>query len=327
MRRIIPLLFILFLENFALGYQVPIPVLIKPDNNSVIEETSPKFDWYLIEKNAYKYLITIYEDDNSSKRKIVLRTDVLRPPWNIPAGYLENGKTYYWIVVAKFWNVSSKPSELWNFKIKPKDTDAKNIILGKSIVSPILVIPVKNSIIREPNKISFDWFEEEGIDSYSIAIYSDVKCTQKIIRASGVKPPWKISVTSSDCLENGKTYYWRVVAEKGNTYSSPSEVWSFTINEEKESQSSGTNEKICPNCQKEIEPGSKYCGYCGSKLTGVVKKSNSVEQIKTEYKESYQSRPEPEPVKEIPYTSKSKTIKDITWIEGGLLVLAILLCL
>jgi len=215
MRRIIPLLFILFLENFALGYQVPIPVLIKPDNNSVIEETSPKFDWYLIEKNAYKYLITIYEDDNSSKRKIVLRTDVLRPPWNIPAGY----------------------------------------------------------------------------------------------------------------LENGKTYYWRVVAEKGNTYSSPSEVWSFTINEEKESQSSGTNEKICPNCQKEIEPGSKYCGYCGSKLTGVVKKSNSVEQIKTEYKESYQSRPEPEPVKEIPYTSKSKTIKDITWIEGGLLVLAILLCL
>ncbi|MEW6557913.1 MAG: zinc-ribbon domain-containing protein [Elusimicrobiota bacterium] len=205
---------------------------------------------------------------------------------------------------------------------------------------PVLLSPENGEIITTTLP-TFEWYGVEDTACYNIAIYSDRECTKKIVDASSNYPQkeeW--TVPDRNYLQKGKTYYWRVATLNSDGWSKPSSVWSFiiewsaltkevpssNINNERKSQSDITDEKICPSCNRRNRSNANFCRYCGRSLTNVIIKDNDENKTKIEYKESYQPRPEPKPVRE-EYTPKQKTIKDITWVEGGILVLAVLLCL
>ncbi|MDO8735130.1 MAG: hypothetical protein Q7K21_08245 [Elusimicrobiota bacterium] len=96
--------------------------------------------------------------------------------------------------------------------------------------SLVLVSPKNGSEISITEPI-FRWTAVRDADYYEVAVYSDEKCTDKIVDSKSEHSKaldWQIP---DGYLQSGE-YYWRVTAYNINSRPKKSEVWSFTVKSE-----------------------------------------------------------------------------------------------
>ncbi|MEW6556403.1 MAG: zinc ribbon domain-containing protein [Elusimicrobiota bacterium] len=137
-----------------------------------------------------------------------------------------------------------------------------NFVFSQKPPQPQLVSPLDGSIVQITTP-TMDWEDIDDADSYTIAIYTDEFCRIKVLKKTDVSPPYKVP---SGYLEKGNTYFWRVAVQKGNRWSVPSQLWSFTIAEENINDLESERKIICPNCGNKNKPTAKYCAFCGGQL-------------------------------------------------------------
>jgi hypothetical protein len=127
---------------------------------------------------------------------------------------LTNGETYYWTVLPRIGeSEGSCISGVWSFKV--------------DIPVPIvrLISPENGSIIRSP-KPTLTWsIDYNGKEPITYDVYLDTIPDPK---------NYELYISSyympEGILEDGKTYYWKVVPWASEIQGPASEVWSFTVN-------------------------------------------------------------------------------------------------
>ncbi|MFA1610051.1 GLUG motif-containing protein [Halobellus rubicundus] len=127
-----------------------------------------------------------------------------------PAG-LEAGTTYYWKIVAEDGQGNTVESNLWSFTTRGSGSDSPS--------APSNPVPENDSI----------GFSGDVTLSWSGSSNSDV--SYNVYFGANSDPGFYTTTSSSEVtvsgLDRGTTYYWRVVADDGQTTSS-SGVWTFS---------------------------------------------------------------------------------------------------
>ncbi|MCK5560162.1 MAG: hypothetical protein KAJ51_06195, partial [Thermoplasmata archaeon] len=194
---------------------IPKVKLLAPRNGSVITTTSIELSWQLtnIGLNEVEYDVLF---------------DTVNPPSDIfKANSTENqlmlsdlsdGETYYWTVIPKSAQegTGSCISGVWSFTV------------NTSVPTPIvnLISPENGSFITS-TRPTFRWsVEYEGSDVLSYEIYLDTNPDPKEFEQS------LNAFYFPRALENGTTYYWKVIPLAGNVTGPASEIWSFTVKKE-----------------------------------------------------------------------------------------------
>jgi N-acetylmuramoyl-L-alanine amidase CwlA len=184
------------------------PELISPPNNSIdIDYNSVSLTWTDI---STSYWIQLSTDEtftiNVDETNTTSNTEIY--------GDLTPQTTYYWRVCIDdgFFNWS----DAWNFT---------TMDVASPLDPPELVSPEDGSI-NQQNIVSLDWNEVTNAIEYTYQYSTDETFT---VFTDGNTSDTQATIGT---LEYNTLYYWKVIAYDGDNYSSWSEVWCFTTEEE-----------------------------------------------------------------------------------------------
>jgi hypothetical protein len=192
---------------------IPRVRLWNPPDGVEISSTSINLEWRLENQGITDVLYDLYLDTNFllDKPKMENITDT-----TIQIYELVNGETYYWIVIPKTESyVGRCISGIWSFTV--------NVSIPKPIVT--LLSPNNGSIITTLSPVLSWSVDYLGSDLLSYDVYLDTR-SEPINYTSNI--PFTQFIPTFN-LEEGKTYYWKVVPWAGGISGPTSEIWSFTI--------------------------------------------------------------------------------------------------
>jgi len=136
------------------------------------------------------------------------------------ASDLTDGETYYWRVVVSDGK-SETGSEIWNFTV---DAD-----IGNAAPTIYLSSPSDGVTISSTSPVlSYDGSDEDEGDVLTYDVYLDTDKEPAVVVAEDITD----ESYRTDGLDDGVTYYWKVVVYDGNE-EAESETWSFTIDVDK----------------------------------------------------------------------------------------------
>lgn len=193
---------------FSTGTAVPTipgtPVLVSPANMAVSQPTSITLTWNpSLNAQSYEYQ---YAQNASFTNATSGNTAGTSVSLNLPQSTL-----YYWRVRAVNGNVVSAWSAAWRFTT-----------IGPLAV-PLLVSPADLSTGISTNSVTLDWDFVANANQYEYQYTTDNTFMTGVVSAI-------VTATFENVgpLLPQTTYYWRVRATDGVTYSGWSTVWSFT---------------------------------------------------------------------------------------------------
>ncbi|MFH1052222.1 MAG: T9SS type A sorting domain-containing protein [bacterium] len=201
-------------EGVSIGYWSKIysfetgtepPELISPINNSIGQALVVQLDWNYV-KPYDNFSIEIYKD-TPFETLIINDSTITSKSYNLNS--LDYGTNYYWRVRAKQNDEWTLWSDRWKFSTGFKEAN--------------LLHPLNNSF-DNTLPVLFIWNIDIGFDSTKIQISTD-SVFQKVDFEKVNK-----SVTSDtvSILDDGQSYYWRVLYYKEDKISFWSEIWKFT---------------------------------------------------------------------------------------------------
>ena len=147
---------------------------------------------------------------------------------NIPNCSIRYGSGFHYNGIGNYFN--GWCSEQSHFKGKLDDIRIYNRALSETEIAelywseaPVQLVSPTNSATSQPRNVTLKWDALNLADSYQLEVSSNSAFTQ-IITTQNTSSTSYLNTN----LSNGKTYYWRVRAKKGDTYTPWSEVRSFT---------------------------------------------------------------------------------------------------
>ncbi|MBM7558472.1 fibronectin type III domain-containing protein [Marinitoga litoralis] len=169
-----------------------------------------KIYWEASDPNDDELYYEIYIGNSENSLSKIATTEENYYPLN----NLSEGETYYWKIIAFDSKGAFAESEIKSFKTNTSPEFINNIY------------PENNSIGIEKN-ITLSW-EATDIEKDKIKydIYFGENKDNLIIKAED----YEISYYNLSNLENGKTYYWKVIAKDDFGGESESKIFSFTTN-------------------------------------------------------------------------------------------------
>ena len=183
------------------------PVLMRPENESIISDNTPDFDWS-DSAAAYKLMVA----DNVEFTNPFFQEDSLTLSEYISGTPLPD-KQYYWKVQAMDelgnWGAWS---DTWTFIIDTQGPDA-----------PILMTPLNGMLISDhtPN---FDWSDNAA--AYTLLVDDNSEFSHPMIQEDSIT----ISEYTPDLPLMDKTYYWKVRAmDRVGNWGAWSDTWTFII--------------------------------------------------------------------------------------------------
>jgi hypothetical protein len=196
--------------SFTTTFQMPTaPTLISPSNGSTnIALTGTAFQWNSVSgATSYEYA---YADNSSFNNAITTSTSLLTGN----SGALQGSTTYYWKVRASNGFGYSPWSTVWSFTT-----------VIQYNVAPTLISPPNNTINIAISGTTLQWSSINGATVYEYQLALDS------LFAGPQTGTTSLQSASTGSLQTAATYYWKVKAGNGSTWSPWSVVWHFsTIN-------------------------------------------------------------------------------------------------
>jgi len=193
------------------GSPVPLaPTLVSPPNNSVNISTTPTLTWNT-SQGATSYSVQI-----SSIANFQVITDsatVTTTQYQVPAGKLQSGNTYFWRVNASNSAGSSAWSSIWNFTTSLSPP-----------ITPVLISPPNGSQVTATPLL--DWNDVGSATSYRLQVSEAANFITTVID--------QVSLTQSNyqvpngILSSNVKYYWRARARNAGGWSPWASAWNFT---------------------------------------------------------------------------------------------------
>jgi M6 family metalloprotease-like protein len=128
-------------------------------------------------------------------------------------GFPNDGCTFWWRVAAGNGSTWSNWSSVWWFVNGS----------GHSLEAPVPYLPYYGST-QYVDTVTFSWSASSGASFYWLQISHNSSFTDLIVNQSVGN---NTTVYVSDLFTHGCTYYWRVIAGNGSTWSNWSSVWWF----------------------------------------------------------------------------------------------------
>ena len=187
--------------------------LQNPRNGSIITEPSINLTWTLVNSNLSNIKYDIILDTVGIPTKII-KTNYTKT--NLIVTNLTNGSIYYWQVIPKLGTKNGLCiSGIWSFTIN----------ISHRVPFVLQIYPGDKEILPS-NRPTLSWsLKYSGIENVVYDIHLDTNYPPKLIIE---KHPYT-NFTPSNELEDGKTYYWKVVPRVGDLNGPASEIWSFNI--------------------------------------------------------------------------------------------------
>ncbi|WP_455392002.1 DUF7948 domain-containing protein [[Eubacterium] cellulosolvens] len=188
--------------------------LLSPKNGSIITGTSINLSWALVNSNLSNIIYDIILDTIGIPTKIIAANYTKT---YLTVTNLTNSTTYYWQVIPKLGTQYGLCiSGIWSFTVN----------ISYRVPAVFQIYPRDKEILRS-KKPTLSWsLNYSGIENVEYDIYLDTNYPPKMIIE---KHPYT-NCTLYEELEDGKTYYWKVVPRVGDLKGPASEIWSFTIN-------------------------------------------------------------------------------------------------
>jgi hypothetical protein len=203
--------YVIIVNTWLMELSIPKVRLWTPPNGSVIASNTIELSWRLANKDLLNVTYDVYLDTVFPPVKInhsgVIDTTVII--YN-----LLNGVTYYWTVIPKTEKINgSCESGVWSFTI--------NIPIPKIN----LISPENNSIINDLQP-GLSWsVEYDGTEILTYNVYFGTSEDPEL----EFKDHPSINCFIKERLNDGETYYWKVVPWAGDYPGPVSETWSFTV--------------------------------------------------------------------------------------------------
>ncbi len=199
--------------NTWLDAQTPKVKLLAPKSGAVIAKKSIELKWELTDMGftgiRYDILLDTVNPPKKSEKTDHSETTLLKTG-------LTDGTTYYWTVVPKTGSTNGRClSGVWSFSV-----NLSIPVPQVTLQSPLDGVDVNTS--KPILKWSVTYAGTEAV-TYNIHIWSDDGEESIIESISGNK----YSVEKD--LENGKTYYWKIVPFAGDIEGPDSATWSFKV--------------------------------------------------------------------------------------------------
>jgi len=192
------------------GNPIPLPpTLVSPPNNSVNISTTPTLTWNT-SQGAETYHVQISTVANF--QVITDSATVSTNQYQVPAGKLMNGYTYFWRVNAASPAGISAWSDVWSFST------------GIYPSAPELISP-PNGFIGTTTTPTLVWDSIQNINYYRIEIS---RIPNFLIIVDSATVFLNQYTVPSGTLFNNITYFWRVNASNSLGTGPWSEIWSFT---------------------------------------------------------------------------------------------------
>jgi M6 family metalloprotease-like protein len=187
------------------------PVLSYPPYGSNYSGVTVPFRWSAA-SGANNYYVQISQDQYF--------TDLIfdQAIGNYPNGvdltdFPNDGCTFWWRVAAGNGGTWSNWSSVWWFVNGS----------GHSLEPPVLYSPYYGSI-QYGDTVTFSWYSSSGANNYYLQISHNSSFTDLVVDKSFGN---NTTVYATDLFDYGCTYYWRVAAGNGSTWSNWSSVWWF----------------------------------------------------------------------------------------------------
>lgn len=184
------------------------PVLTYPPNGAVEIDTSITFSWEE-SKGSISYHLIVATDNSFASDKIVIDKSGLQNTY-FPATNLRPNRIYYWKVSALDYQYQEKWSEVFSFQTK-LDT-----------IPPTLLFPF-NDFFVETMPLRFIWSDLGIVKNYNLQV-SSTNDFQELLIDVITKDT---SYATSEGIQSGNKYYWRVIVYYNDTLSFISETFSF----------------------------------------------------------------------------------------------------
>lgn len=211
------------------------PVLNLPANGSAGISLTPLLDWNDV-SGAVKYRIQV-SGESSFNTIISDDSSITESQYQVQAGMLSIGQTYYWRAAVKNNITWSGFSESWNFR-------TINVPAGVVLISPA------NNSTEQPQNIIFTWMKatepmavksgsetnsdskltlKQSSDNLSIINYWFELTTDTVTMANSVVDSLLTdSLKTVNGLNTAAAYYWRAKARNENGWGVFSAWWKFT---------------------------------------------------------------------------------------------------
>jgi len=186
--------------------------LFYPGNGDLVPSGTVDLSWDAEDNDGDDLTFTVYLDTTSDPSQVI--GEELTSP-SLEVSDLEDGETYYWQVEA-FDGTDSSFSDIWSFTMDGSS--------GNSRPTVTLKYPIMGEVI-EFSSTALAWKGEDDDDddlTYDVYLSTD----------PGASIPVATNLTAiaylPDGLEDGSTYYWKIVVSDGID-TETSEIRQFTV--------------------------------------------------------------------------------------------------
>jgi hypothetical protein len=208
----------------AIPTGIGVPSLLSPAPKAILSALNPTFTWQAV-PGATRYNLRILNDAGTT---IVYEVIALGSSFTVPAGKLQPGIPYMWVVIAGNATNWSQTGSTWNWSLNRPFTI--NLTATIDIVPPVLLAPADGTTLTTLTA-TLQWSSVQGATWYRVYLgkgTSESDLVQVVNRVvdpkAGDTQQYALSI---GVLEAGSTYYWRVLAGAGEDMATP-EFMHFT---------------------------------------------------------------------------------------------------
>jgi S1-C subfamily serine protease len=208
----------------AIPTGIGVPSLLSPVPKAILSSLNPTLTWQAV-MGATRYNLRILNDAGTT---IVYDVIAASTSLTVPAGKLQPGIPYLWVVIAGSATNWSQTGSTWNWSLNRPFTI--NLTATIDITPPVLLAPVDGATLAGLTA-TLQWSSVQGATWYRVYLgkgTSESDLVQVVNRVvdpkAGDTQQYALSIGT---LEAGSTYYWRVLAGAGEDVATP-EFMHFT---------------------------------------------------------------------------------------------------
>jgi hypothetical protein len=204
--------------TFAPPVGVGVPALLSPAPKAILPYLNPTLSWQAV-PGATRYTVRILNETSVTK---VYEATTVSTSYTVPAGTLQPGATYNWLVIAGNATTWSQTGTTWNWSFLRPFTI--NLTATIDVIPPILLAPADDATLTSLTP-TLQWSSVQGATWYRIYVgkgTSESELVQVLLRNVDPKAGDTQQFTlTAGTLEAGATYYWRVLAGAGDDIATP----------------------------------------------------------------------------------------------------------